>query len=323
MATDKLFHQYSILFGESLLRLLDVEDYTDYKAFSFTVKEIERRSDVIFENKRGKERAIWIEFQGYRDEQVFYRLNIAMTLYCQQREFFGELLPIVVFLKRSYYNSARPLEYHFDERSYLKFNPVVYVFDKKSIQELKKLNDVRLIPLYPLCDISPKRIMAQAPSWVEKIKQEKQLSPIERTNIVALLGGFISHRIKKMTLKDINQLLGGFKMEETQVGKDLIEIGIEKGIEKGIEQGFEQGIEQGFEQGIEQGIEKGIEKGIEQGIEKGKQLTLLNLLSYKFGEIPNDIKNQINSLSDVTKLDDLATKILDLTDLDELKKILN
>ncbi len=76
-------------------------------------------------------------------------------------------------------------------------------------------------------------------------------------------------------------------MEETQVGKDLIEIGMEK------------------------------------GMEKGKRQTLLNLLSYKFGQIPADIINRINSISDETRLDDLAIKILELTELEQLKKILN
>jgi len=109
MATDKLFHQYSIQYGNSLLRLLEIEDYRDYKAFSFTVKDIERRSDIVFENQRGKDRTIWVEFQGYSDEFIFYRMNIAMTMYCQERKYFGDILPIVIFLKRSYRQTARKL----------------------------------------------------------------------------------------------------------------------------------------------------------------------------------------------------------------------
>ena len=170
MATDKLFHQYSIHYGESLLRLLDIEDYSDYKAFSFTVKDIERRSDIVFENQRGRERAIWVEFQGYRDEYVFYRMNIAMTLYCQQREFFGELLPIVIFLKRSYLKVAKRLTFNYKGRRHLFFEPEVIVFDKKLVKELQNLNDVRLVPLYPLCKISLKEIEAQAPNWAEEIQ---------------------------------------------------------------------------------------------------------------------------------------------------------
>jgi len=155
----------------------------------------------------------------------------------------------------------------------------VLVFDKKLVKELQKLKDVRLIPLYPLCKISIKEIEAQAPKWAEEIRQAKQISAGEKSNILALLGGFISHRIKKLTLEDINQMLGGFKMEDTQVGKDLME--------------------------------------------KGKKQTLLNQLSYKFGQIPEGIINRINSISDDMKLDDLSIKILELTDLDQLKKHLN
>jgi len=157
------------------------------------------------------------------------------------------------------------------------------VFDKKLIKELQELNDVRLVPLYPLCKISLKKIRAQAPKWAEEVRQAKQLSTVEKTNILALLGGFISHRIKQLSLQDINQILGGFKMEDTQVGRDLIGI----------------------------------------GIEKGKQQTLLNQLSYKFGKVPEDIINRINSISDEMKLDDLSIKILELTDLNQLKKHLN
>ena len=295
MATDKLFHQYSMQYGKSLLRMLDIEDYTDYKAASFTVKDIERRSDIVFENQRGKERAIWVEFQGYRDEFVFYRLNIAMNMYCQERDFVGEIMPIVIFLKHTYHKAARMLVYHFKRQQYLSFEPEVIVLGKKSVKELQDLKDVHLIPLYPLCDIVPDEIKAQSTEWAEEIQQTNQLTIYEKNNILSLLGGFISHRIKKLTLKDINNLLGDFKMEDTQVGKDLIEIG----------------------------LERGIERGIEKGIEKGKIQTLLNQLFYKFGKIPKPIINHINSISDEKKLDDLAIKIIELTELNQLKKLLN
>jgi len=291
MATDKLFHKYSVECGTSLLRLLDIDDCEEYKAFSFTVKEIERRSDIVFENQRGKERAIWVEFQGYRDEYVFYRMNVAISLYCQERKFNGEILPIVIFLNHSHRQAARMLVYHFNGRQRLYFEPEVIVIRKKSVKELQDLNDVYLIPLYPLCDISPKEIKESAPEWAEEIKESEQLSDSEKNNVLAMLGGFISHRIQKLTLDDINQLLGGLKMEDTQVGKDLIEIGIERGLERGLE--------------------------------KGKRQILFRQLSYKFGEIPQDITNFINSISDETTLDDLSVKIFELTDLDQLKKLLN
>jgi len=299
MATDKLFHQYSMQYGSSLLRLLEIEDFKDYKASSYTVKDIERRSDVVFENQKGKERAIWIEFQGYRDEFVFYRLTVAMAMYCQEQNFVGEIKPVVIFLKHSHLKAARMLFFHYEGRQYLVFEPEVIVLGKKSVNELHALGDVRLIPLYPLCDIAPDEIKAHSHEWAEEIQKMKQLSNREKSNILSLLGGFISHRIRKLSLKDINKLLGDFKMEDTQVGKDLIEIGIEKGREKGREE------------------------GLEKGLEKGKRETLLNLLSHKFGKIPQAVIKDINSISDKKKLDDLAIKVFELTDLGQLKKLLN
>jgi len=212
-------------------------------------------------------------------------------MYCQEQKFVGEIKPVVIFLKHTHLQAARMLFFHFEKRQYLLFDPEVIVLGKKSLKELQELKDVNLIPLYPLCDIVPDEIKTHSREWAEKIQKTKQLSIDEKNNILALLGGFISHRIKKLTLKDINELLGDFKMEDTQVGKDLIEIGLEKGIERGIE--------------------------------KGKIQTLLNQLYYKFGKIPKPIINQINSISDEKKLDDLAIKIIELTELDQLKKILN
>jgi hypothetical protein len=45
--------------------------------------------------------------------------------------------------------------------------------------------------------------------------------------LLALLGGFATHRDKRLTLEKINKLIG-FKMEDTLVGKELIEIGIRR-----------------------------------------------------------------------------------------------
>ena len=104
-------------------------------------------------------------------------------------------------------------------------------------------------------------------------------------------------------------------MEDTQVGRDLIEIGIEKGIEKGFLKGIEKGIEQG--------IEKGIEKGIEQGIKKGKHQLVLSLLLHKFDTLPEDLINRTQTIQDDTKLEEIALKTGELTSLNQLKELLN
>lgn len=149
------------------------------------------------------------------------------------------------------------------------------------------MGDFHLIPLFPLCQISVEEIKSITFQWASQIRETGNLETVEVKNMLTLLGGFIAHRIKNLTLNDINHLIGGFKMEDTQVGKDLIAL------------------------------------GWEEGREEGKYQLLLNQISHKFGTIPEDIINRIQTIKNKKQLDTLGTAILDLTDLEELKKILN
>ena len=133
------------------------------------------------------------------------------------------------------------LAHHFDGTSELAFQPTIFIFDQKEIAELENLNDVRLVPLYPLCKVSPDQIRVTAPEWAERIKTAENLTENERRELLPYLGGFLTHRLKESNLENINQLLGGFKMEDTQAGKDLITIGVRIGREEGREEGQELG----------------------------------------------------------------------------------
>ncbi len=138
-----------------------------------------------------------------------------------------------MFLDDSHYHAASKLAHHFDGSSELAFQPTVFIFSEKNVTDLENLDDVRLIPLYPLCNISPEQIKAAAPKWAERIKTATDLMEKERRDLQALLGGFIMHRLSDISLKEINQLFGDYKMEDTQAGKDLIEIGTRQGREEG------------------------------------------------------------------------------------------
>jgi flagellar biosynthesis/type III secretory pathway protein FliH len=83
--------------------------------------------------------------------------------------------------------------------------------------------------------------------------------------------------------------------------------------DKGKEQGFQIGIEQGIKQGIEQGIEKGLEKG--RLYEKRNLIE--RLLIKKFGPLPRETQNKIQSMDDVV-LDILSLEILDFQSIDDL-----
>ncbi len=56
------------------------------------------------------------------------------------------------------------------------------------------------------------------------------------------------------------------------------------------------------EQWIEQGKEQGIEQGLEQGIEQGARISLLDLLSLRFGELPANLLDRLAGIHDVDSL---------------------
>ena len=67
------------------------------------------------------------------------------------------------------------------------------------------------------------------------------------------------------------------------------------------------------------GIEKGIEKRIEKGIEKGERSMTLQQLTYKFGELPDPIVTQINSLP-AQRVKVLGRALLDFGSIESLTR---
>jgi hypothetical protein len=96
----------------------------------------------------------------------------------------------------SHYRAAAGLfERQFGRSSLLKFTPEIFVFSRIKVEELSQFHDIHLMPLYPLCDISPQEIEQQAPGWAEQIKKAPDLAEDERKNLLSFLGGAVSHRI--------------------------------------------------------------------------------------------------------------------------------
>ena len=81
----------------------------------------------------------------------------------------------------------------------------------------------------------------------------------------------------------------------------------------------EKGLEKGLEKGREEGLEKGMEIGLEKGRGKGKLSVIKRMLSKKFGMLPDELNHRIDTLDEIM-LDELSLAILDMQQLDDLKK---
>ncbi len=69
----------------------------------------------------------------------------------------------------------------------------------------------------------------------------------------------------------------------------------------------------------EKGLEKGMEIGLEKGRGKGKLSVIKRMLFKKFGMLPDELNHRIDTLDEIM-LDELSLAILDMQQLDDLKK---
>ena len=284
MATDKPFYKLAMDHPAAILKLFGVADGDDYTASSFTFKATENRRDLIFKSRTG-DKVLFVESHGYADPYVFHALLDGMMMYCRQKKFTGEMRAAVIFLKKSHYAAALKFWHHFDGKAGLAFQPTVLIMNQIKPAELEKLNDVRLIPLYPLCKISAREIETSIPNWSERIKRARRMSVVERKELLALLGGFAMHRVKRLMPRIFNQLVGGFMdftFEDTHFGKELIR----------------------------------------QGVPQGMHRLLLRQIAHRFGKVPVSVRKQIESIKDEKRLDHLAEDVLEVKNLEHFKKLI-
>jgi hypothetical protein len=292
LATDKPFYKLAIDHPAAVLKLLGVSDYDDYAASSFTFKATENRRDLILKQRSGK-KVLFVEPHGYADPYVYHGLLDGMMMYCRQNNFTGEMRAGVIFLKKSHYVAALKFRHHFDGQAGLAFQPIVLIMDQIKVAELEKLNDVRLIPLYPLCKIASNEIESSLPVWAQRIKHTQPITVAERIDLLTLLGSFATHRVKRLTLERVNKLVGGFMdftFEDTRIGKELIRIGVRRGVRRGVPQGMHR--------------------------------LLLQQIAYRFGRVPNTVRQQIEKISNAEELERIAKGLFEAKDLKQLKTII-
>lgn len=132
---------------------------------------------------------------------------------------------IVIFLDEPHYRAAEPFHRQFDD---LKFSPKTIVLSRLKVDELSRLDDVHFIPLFPPCDIVPSALERQAPKWAEQIKTKSDLAEEAKVNLSVLLGGFLSHRLRKLSKDDISKMLGSFAMREIPLFQEIEREGMQR-----------------------------------------------------------------------------------------------
>jgi len=81
----------------------------------------------------------------------------------------------------------------------------------------------------------------------------------------------------------------------------------------------EEGMQEGLQKGIKEGLEKGLQKGRQEGASQALSKTALQLLTEKFGTLPEDLKENIKG-AELGTLETILQNIFKYQNLDEVKK---
>jgi len=294
MATDRLFYEYAVRFPNVVAKLIGAEP-GEYEARSVTLKQAERRADFFLIN-RTRASVVLVETQGYDDPFLYHRMLATIALFCLQNDYKGRVDVAVIFLDESHHRAAiKIFKKQFSRSGALKFSPKTIVLSRMKLDDLRNVDDVYLKPFFPLCNISPETIEQQAPDWAEEIKSSPELDEESCKNLLGLLAGFISHRIKLLDEDILLQLLGGFKMEEIPIIQEI----------------------------FERKMKKESPRLIRKGVRKGMRHTILKMIAARFGKVPKELKLKIQMIDNTEDLDRIATTLVTIQSLDELNDLLN
>ncbi|NBP24840.1 MAG: hypothetical protein EBU81_09890 [Proteobacteria bacterium] len=81
-------------------------------------------------------------------------------------------------------------------------------------------------------------------------------------------------------------------------------------------------LKEGLEKGIQKGLEQGLEKGLEKGILQNAREAILDVLDTRFGQVPDSVRERINSLDNERTLKDLLRRAILTPSLNEFQSTL-
>ncbi len=298
MATDKAFHEWGRLVPEAVARLAGLGEGGGYCWRSLTVKGVERRLDGVLEPEEAGRPILFVEFQGYRDERFLLRWLQGIVTYLKEREEVEKIHVFVVYLSGGH-EVEEALEYRTSAmgKIFLRFAPQSVVLNRVDPEELLQRLGVAAIPLLPLTCLGREELGRKAVGWA-KMLGASSLGQEEKKSLTGLLGAFLSHRLQELSLEEIEDWLGGVKMEDTPLGQMLLERGLKKGREEGWKEGREEGREEGR-------------------ISEARRM-LFRALRRRLGEPSVRLEEWVRSRSSVEELEEILDTILEVSSMEEL-----
>jgi uncharacterized LabA/DUF88 family protein len=240
--TDTAFYNLMSISGEAILKLMGVRNPKNYQAKSVVLKDKQLFPDIqawpVMKSDKGM---IFIEFHGYKDSMINYRLASKVTMSCAHELYTGPVYMGVIFTERKFQQAAVALKlFSPDQKDWLTGSFTHIVLEDYTEQELLKI-DPRLIILAPFT--VPKRIrkskkISLGHEWGQKLR--KIFPESEHNSALDVMALFILNRFRTLTIEEVNIMLN-FDITQTMVGKQLKQKYLEQGVKKGVKKGVKNG----------------------------------------------------------------------------------
>ncbi|MBF0476052.1 MAG: DUF2887 domain-containing protein [Deltaproteobacteria bacterium] len=305
--SDEAFYQLMQAAGDAVLRLVGVTSGHPYKLRAETLKVKKVSPDIVATPLSGRDNLVFLEFQGYADPFIRYRLLAAGLLYCTQKKHRGPFSLGIIYTRRAFRDAALPLHgLTCPGHPICQGRPKEIILEDFTEEELRDI-DPRLVILapYTMPENTPKNdLFVKVKIWGELVRE---VYPKEDSkNILDLLALFLLNRFRRITRKEVIAMLN-FDLAQTAAGKDILRMGVQKGRKEGRKEGKKEGKKEGIEEGR-----------IVEAREK-----LVDLLSARFGPFPQDVLAAIDKIDNRDILKELFMAAVKVADLAAFQSKLN
>jgi predicted transposase YdaD len=269
--TDEVFYKIVRIAPAAILKLVGVTHGHHYQFHSETLKSKKVSPDVIAKPGEETGDVVFMEFQGYPDKYIRYRLSTAMTMYCTQNDYQRGVLPVIFFTDRVYHEVALPLDRNDSTGNFgFKGNFKEIILEDLTEAELLRI-DPQLVILAPVTipqGTSKEELTRKSQHWREQV--QKNYPDKDTTQVLDSMALLLLNKFRGINREEIVQMLN-FDLADTQAGQDLIQMGEKKGEIKGEKKGE---------------------------IKTSRDL-LLDALEARFGVVSETIVDQINQIDNL------------------------
>jgi len=236
--TDTAFYNLMSISGEAVLKLMGVSNPQKYQAKSVVLKDKQLFPDIqawpVMESDQGM---IFVEFHGYKDPMICYRLASKITMACAQTSYTGPVYMGIIFTEKRFQQAVLDLKlYSPDKKDCIIGQFTQIILENYTEKELLQI-DPRLIVLAPFTvskRIRKSKKIALGYEWGKKLRII--FPPSEHNSALDVMALFILNRFRTLNIDEVNTMLN-FDITKTVVGKQLKQKYLEEGEKKGIKQG--------------------------------------------------------------------------------------